>query len=423
MPAFRAALCGHAGFDKNLRVLTEQGATDPKFFGEVRTSTLLPVRDLLHEADELRHPSDYSGEDRHNGFMSDSILFTPLRLRDVEFSNRIGISPMCQYSAVDGFANDWHFAHLGVRAVGGAGLVMVEATAVARDGRITHGCTGLWSEEQVEQLARIARFLKSHGSVPGIQLAHAGRKASAQLPWNGDSALSPPEGAWQTVAPSAIPFAAGWHTPRALTPSEIQDLAKDFSSATRRALQAGFEVVEIHAAHGYLLNEFLSPLANQRSDHYGGSFENRTRFLREVIEAVRSEWPARLPLFLRISASDWAEGGWTIEDSVELAKMVKPLGIDLIDCSSGGTVAYAKMQLGPGYQVPFSEAVRSRGGIATAAVGMITEPRQAEAIIKAGQADLVLLARESLRDPYWPIHAAKALGVAPLVPNQYLRAI
>lgn len=351
------------------------------------------------------------------------MLFTPLRLRDVEFPNRIGVSPMCQYSAVDGFANDWHFAHLGVRAVGGAGLVMMEATAVARDGRITLGCTGLWADEQIATVTRIARFLKSQGSVPGIQLAHAGRKGSTRCPWNGGNILSAAEGAWKTVAPSAIPFDAGWHTPRALTVDEIGALTRDFAAAAGRALEAGFEVVEIHAAHGYLLNEFLSPLSNQRTDQYGGSFENRMRFLREVIAAVRSEWPERLPLFLRISASEWAEGGWTIDDSVGLAKMVKPLGIDLIDCSSGGSVASAKMLLGPGYQVPFAEAVRNRGGIPTAAVGMITDPHQAEAILQAGQADLVLLAREFLRDPYWPIHAAKALGVAPRIPNQYLRAL
>jgi len=348
-------------------------------------------------------------------------LFTPLRLRGVEFRNRIGVSPMCQYSAIDGFVNDWHLSHLGARAAGGPGLVMVEATAVSAEGRITHGCTGLWADAQAEGMARIAAFVKSQGCVVGIQIAHAGRKASAQLPWEGGGPLNVDP--WQTVAPSAIAFDQGWHTPQALYVAEISGLVQSFAAAAKRALVAGFEVLEIHGAHGYLLNEFMSPLVNHRTDEYGGSFENRTRFLREVIAAVRSEWPEHLPLFLRISASDWVEGGWAVEDSVELAKMVKPLGVDLIDCSSGGAVAYAKMQVGPGYQVAFADAVRNRGGIATAAVGMITEAHQAEAIVASGQADLVLLAREFLRSPYWPIHAARALGVEPRIPNQYLRAL
>ncbi len=348
-------------------------------------------------------------------------LFSPLKLRGVEFRNRIGVSPMCQYSAVDGFVNDWHLSHIGTRAAGGPGLVIVEATAVSAEGRITHGCTGLWADAQTEGMARIAAFVKSQGSVAGIQIGHAGRKASAQLPWEGGGPLSVDP--WQTVAPSSIAFDEGWHTPRELTVAEIDGLVQSFGATARRALAAGFEVIEIHGAHGYLMNEFLSPLVNQRTDEYGGSFENRTRFLREVIAAVRKEWPENLPVFLRISASDWVEGGWTVHDSVELAKMVKPLGIDLIDCSSGGAVAYAKMQVGPGYQVPFADAVRNRGGIATAAVGMITEAHQAEAILSGGQADLVLLAREFLRNPYWPVHAARALGVEARVPNQYLRAL
>lgn len=352
--------------------------------------------------------------------MSHSILFSPLRLREVEFRNRIGVSPMCQYSAVDGFVNDWHLSHLGARAAGGPGLVFTEATAVSEEGRITHGCTGLWSDAQVEGMARIAAFVKKQGCVAGIQIGHAGRKGSAHLPWEGGGPLS--EGAWQTIAPSAIAFDQGWHTPKALSAAKIAVLVQSFGATARRSLQAGFEVIEIHGAHGYLLNEFMSPLVNQRTDEYGGSFENRTRFLREVIAAVRSEWPERLPVFLRISASDWVDGGWAIEDSVELAKMVKPLGVDLIDCSSGGAVAYAKMQVGPGYQVAFADAIRNGGGIPTAAVGMITEAHQAEAIVSSGQADLVLLAREFLRSPYWPIHAARALGVEPRVPNQYLRA-
>ncbi len=355
--------------------------------------------------------------------MPSSALFSAYRLRDIEFPNRVGVSPMCQYSAVDGFANDWHLAHLGARATGGAGLAIVEATAVLPEGRITPGCTGLWSDAHAEPMARTAHFVASQGCVPGIQLAHAGRKASAQLPWAGGGPLSAEEGAWQTYAPSAIPFDAGWHTPQELSVGQIEDVAKAFGTAARRALKAGFQVVEIHGAHGYLLNEFLSPLANQRSDQYGGSFENRTRFLRETIAAVRAEWPERLPLFLRISATDWVEGGWTVDDSIALAKMVRPLGVDLIDCSSGAVVSYAKMRVGPGYQVSFADRVRNEGGIATAAVGMITEAHQAEAIIAGGQADLVLLAREFLRDPYWPIHAARILGVEPHIPNQYLRAI
>ena len=354
--------------------------------------------------------------------MSEVKLFEPLRLRDVVLPNRIGVSPMCQYSAEEGMANDWHLSHLGARAAGGAGLTMVEATAVAPEGRITPGCLGIWRDEQAEALARIAKFVKSQGSVPGLQIAHAGRKGSAQLPWNGGAALTAAEGAWETVAPSAIPFDAGWHTPRALRSEEIAQLVEAYRVAAGRALAAGFEVLEVHAAHGYLQNEFLSPLANQRTDEYGGSFENRTRFLRETLTAVRQVWPERLPLFLRISASDWAEGGWTIEDSVQLAPVVKALGVDLIDCSSGGLVPQAKIKLGPGYQVPFAEAVRQQGGVATAAVGMITEAEQAEAIVREGKADLVLLAREFLRDPYWPIRAAKKLGVAAKVPNQYLRA-
>lgn len=354
--------------------------------------------------------------------MSTPALFTPFRLREIEFPNRIGVSPMCQYSATDGLTNDWHVSHLGARAAAQPGLVMVEATAVTPEGRITPGCTGLWAEAQIEGMSRIAKLIRSFGSVPGIQIAHAGRKASAQLPWLGGNALSAGEGAWETVAPSAIPFDAGWHTPRALTVDEIQDITESFVHAARRALRAGFDVLELHGAHGYLMSEFLSPLINQRTDEYGGSFENRTRFTRETITAVRTVWPAHLPLFLRISASDWVEGGWGVEDSVALAEMVKPLGVDLMDCSSGGVVPYAKIPAGPGFQVPFAEAVRTRTGLPTAAVGLITEPRQANAIIENGQADIVLLAREMLRNPYWPIHAAKALGVAPHIPNQYLRS-
>lgn len=354
--------------------------------------------------------------------MSSPALFTPFRLRDTTFANRIGVSPMCQYSAANGFINDWHVSHLGARAAGGPGLVIVEATAVEADGRITPGCTGIWSDAHIEGLKRLASLIQSQGSIPGIQIGHAGRKASTQVPWLGGNPLTPAEGAWPTIAPSAIPFDTGWHTPRALTIDEIHSLTESFIQAAKRALAAGFKVLEIHGAHGYLISEFLSPLTNLRTDEYGGSFENRTRFLRETITAVRTVWPASLPLFLRISATDWAEGGWASDDSVALAALVKPLGIDLMDCSSGGVVANAKMQLGPGYQVPFASAVRNNAGLPTAAVGMITEPQQANDIIEQGHADLVLLAREFLRDPYWPIHAAKALGVTPRVPNQYLRA-
>lgn len=354
--------------------------------------------------------------------MSVPHLFQPFTLRGVTIPNRIGVSPMCQYSAVDGVANDWHLAHLGTRAAGGAGLVFVEATAVAPEGRISLGCTGLWNDAQIEPMARIARFVQGQGAIAGIQIGHAGRKASTQVPWEGRNALSVEEGSWPTVAPSALPFDPRWPVPRALTIDEIRQYVESFALAAKRALAAGFQVLELHGAHGYLINQFLSPLTNQRDDIYGGSFENRTRFLREVIAAVRQVWPEQFPLFLRISASDWADGGWTVEDSVALALIVKTLGVDLIDCSSGGVVSHAKMQVGPGYQVPFADAVRRGAGIATAAVGMITEPQQAEEIISSGQADIVLLARELLRNPYWPIHAARALGGAVRIPNQYARA-
>jgi 2,4-dienoyl-CoA reductase-like NADH-dependent reductase (Old Yellow Enzyme family) len=350
-------------------------------------------------------------------------LFSPLSLREVTFRNRIAVSPMCEYSSEDGFANDWHLVHLGSRAVGGAGLVMTEANAVTPVGRISPGDLGLWKDEHIAPLARIARFVKSQGAVPGTQLAHAGRKASTDLPWRGGLPLSPEQGGWTPIeAPSAIPFSDTSQTPEALSAAAIGAIVKAFASAARRALEAGFEVVELHAAHGYLTTEFLSPLANQRTDQYGGSFENRTRFLREVVEAVRGVWPARLPLFVRISASDWAEGGWTLDDSVALAKMLQPLGVDLIDCSSGGTVPYAKIPVGAGYQVPFAQEVKRRAGIATGAVGMITAPMQADQIIRSGQADLVFLARELLRDPYWPLHAAAAVHQEVPWPHQYERA-
>jgi 2,4-dienoyl-CoA reductase-like NADH-dependent reductase (Old Yellow Enzyme family) len=353
-------------------------------------------------------------------------LFAPFTLRGVTLRNRIGVSPMCQYSATDGYANDWHFVHLGTRAVGGAGLILVEATAVAPEGRITPGCLGLWDDAHIAPLARIAGFLKQHGAVPGIQIGHAGRKASAALPWRGGAHLSEAEGGWPTIAPSAIPFGADLpKIPRAMTAADIVRVKDDFVATARRALAAGFEWLELHAAHGYLLNEFLSPLTNQRTDQYGGSRENRMRLLVEIARAVRQVWPDALPLAARISAIDWVPGGWQIEDSVELAKQLKAAGVDLIDCSSGGLVPDAKIKVEPGYQVPFAESVRRGAAIATAAVGFITAPQQADTIIRQGQADVVLLAREMLRNPYWPIQAARTLGQKPALttPVQYGRAL
>ena len=352
-------------------------------------------------------------------------LFSPLKLRSITLRNRIGVSPMCQYSADDGVANDWHFVHLGSRAVGGAALVMVEATAVAPEGRITPGCMGLWGEKHIAPLARIAKFVKDHGAVPGIQIAHAGRKASADHPWRGGRHLSDAEGGWPIIAPSAIAFGEDLNkVPRAMTEADIQRVQDHFVATARRALAAGFEFLELHSAHGYLFNEFLSPLTNQRTDRYGGSFENRTRFLLETARAVRQVWPDHLPLSTRISAIDWVPGGWDIEQSVELAKLLKTAGVDIIDCSSGGLVPDAKIKVAPGYQVPFADRIRRDANIATAAVGFITEPKQADDIIRHGQADIVLLARELLRDPYWPAHAAKTLGQKELVPTppQYARA-
>jgi 2,4-dienoyl-CoA reductase-like NADH-dependent reductase (Old Yellow Enzyme family) len=349
-------------------------------------------------------------------------LFSSLQVRDVVFPNRIAVSPMCQYSAVDGFPSDWHLVHLGSRAVGGAGIVMVEATGVEARGRISPGDLGIWKNEHIEAFARIAGFVKANGSVPAIQLAHAGRKGSTDAPWKGGKPLPLSADGWQTVAPSPIPFDSNFPAPLELTAAEIQNIVQAFADAARRALAAGFEVIEIHGAHGYLINEFLSPLSNRRSDGYGGSFRNRTRFLREVIAAVRSVWPERLPVFLRISATDWTEGGWTIEDSIALARLVRPLGIDLIDVSSGGNAPRATIPVVPSYQVPFADRIRKEGEILTGAVGLITDPEQADSIVRDGSADLVLLAREMLRDPYWPIHAARALGAAVPVPVQYGRA-
>ena len=330
---------------------------------------------------------------------------------------------MCQYSSTDGFASDWHLVHLGGRAVGGAGLVMMEATAVEARGRISPGDHGIWKDEHIAMLARIAAFIKQQGAVPGIQIAHAGRKASCYVPWENNGAPIPMEhGGWQTVAPSAIPFRKGDPVPKALDRSEIREIIQAFSAAACRGLRAGFEVLELHCAHGYLAHEFLSPLANHRTDEYGGGFENRIRFVVELAEAVRAVWPAKLPLFVRISATDWKEGGWTLDDSVRLAAELRDRQVDLIDCSSGAMVPDAKIPAGPGFQVPFAERIRRETGTLTGAVGLITDPHQADDIIRSGKADLVLLAREFLRDPYWPLHAARALGVDVPPPVQYLRA-
>ena len=349
-------------------------------------------------------------------------LFDPLTIRGVTMRNRVGVSPMCQYSCVDGVANEWHFVHLGSRAVGGAGLVIAEATAVTADGRISPGDLGIWSYAHAQALAPIARFVEAHGAVAGIQLAHAGRKASTAPPWEGGGYLTPEQGGWRPiVAPSALPFHAEAPVPEALDREGIAAVVRAFADGARRAREAGFRVAELHAAHGYLLHQFLSPLSNQRDDEYGGSFENRTRILRETVEAVRREWPEALPLFVRISATDWVEGGWDAEQSVELARMLKPLGVDLFDCSSGGNVARVRIPIGPGYQVEFAERVR-QAGMMTAAVGLITSAQQADAILREGRADLVLLARQLLRDPYWPLHAAKELDVRLTWPVQYQRA-
>ena len=351
-----------------------------------------------------------------------SALFSPLKIREIELRNRIAVSPMCMYNSKEGFANDWHLVHLGSRAVGGAGLIICEATAVSPEGRITPSDLGIWQDEHIEGLRRITAFIEEQGTVPGIQLAHAGRKASHSSPWTGGKLVPAEEGGWETVAPSAIPFAEGEPAPMALDKAGIEKVLADFKAAARRALTAGFKVAEIHAAHGYLIQEFLSPLSNKRTDEYGGSFENRIRLLQEVIQQVRTVWPEGYPLFLRISATDWTEGGWTDDDSVALAAALKDRGVDLIDCSSGGNVAKAKIPVEPGYQVPFAERIRRETGMATGAVGLITEPKLAEAIVVSGKADLVLLGRQELRDPYFPLHAAQVLGAEVEWPVQYQRA-
>lgn len=349
-------------------------------------------------------------------------LFTPFRLRGTEFKNRIAVSSMCQYSAIDGHPTTWHLVHLGSRAVGGAALVMTEATGVQEIGRISPTDTGLYLDSHVDAWRPIVRFIQEQGAVAGIQLAHAGRKASTEAPWLGGKPIAADNKGWTPVAPSSLPFAAGYHVPKELTVEEIDQVVADFEAAARRALNAGFQVVEIHAAHGYLLHEFYSPLSNQRTDAYGGSFENRIRLLLRVAKALREFWPAESPVFVRISATDWKEGGWDIEQSVELCRRLKALGIDLVDVSSGGLVPDVRIPLGPGYQVGFAATIRRETGIATGAVGLITEPIQAETIINTGQADMVLLAREMLRDPYWPRRAAQVLGTKMKPPVQYERA-
>jgi 2,4-dienoyl-CoA reductase-like NADH-dependent reductase (Old Yellow Enzyme family) len=350
-------------------------------------------------------------------------LFTPLQIREVRVRNRIAVSPMCEYSSVDGYANDWHLVHLGSRAVGGASIVFTEATAVLPEARISPQDLGIWSDDHIPMLSRIFRFVEEQGAIPGMQLAHAGRKASTAAPWLGGKPLTEAEGGWRPIfAPNPVPFAEGYQTPEALCDGGIARVVEGFVEAARRAREAGARILEIHSAHGYLLHEFLSPLSNFRTDCYGGSFENRTRMLREVVRAIRQVWPSGYPLFVRISASDWVEGGWTIEDSVGLATQLKALDVDLIDCSSGGAVPNAPVFAGAGYQVPFAERIRKETGILTGGVGMITSPQQADHILRTGQADMVFLARELLRDPYFALRAADELRQDGPWPNQYLRA-
>jgi 2,4-dienoyl-CoA reductase-like NADH-dependent reductase (Old Yellow Enzyme family) len=349
-------------------------------------------------------------------------LFDSLTIREISIKNRIAVSPMCQYSSIDGFANDWHLVHLGSRAIGGAGIVMTEATSVSLEGRISPSDLGIWKDDHIENLKKITSFILQHSAAPGIQLAHAGRKASHAEPWNGNKLVALSHGGWKTLAPSSIPFSSETDIPESLTKQGISKVVEDFKMAAKRAFTAGFKIIEIHAAHGYLINEFLSPLSNKRTDEYGGTFENRTRLLLEIVEAVRSVWHNDFPLFVRISASDWLSNGWTIEDSVALSEILKSKGVDLIDCSSGGIVPVAKIPLSPGYQVPFAEQIKKQSGILTGAVGLITQPTHADSIISEGKADIVLMARELLRDPYFPLRAAHELGNEINWPTQYARA-
>jgi 2,4-dienoyl-CoA reductase-like NADH-dependent reductase (Old Yellow Enzyme family) len=349
-------------------------------------------------------------------------LFSPLRVRDVELRNRIGVSPMCQYSSQDGLANEWHLVHLGSRAVGGAALVITEAAAVTPDGRISPEDLGIWDDAHVPGLRRIADFISAQGAVPGVQLAHAGRKASTKRPWDGRGPVTAAEGGWQPVGASPIPFDDGWWEPTEMSARELERLPGRFADGAARAVDAGYAWLEIHAAHGYLLHSFLSPLSNHREDAWGGDLANRARLLLDTIRAVRAQVGEGIPVTVRVSASDWVPGGWTDADTVELAPLLAEAGADLVDCSSGGNSPHQQIEVGPGYQVPFAESVRSTSGLLTAAVGLITAPEHADEIVRHGRADLVLLARELLRDPYWPLHAARRLGHAAAVPDQYTRA-
>lgn len=367
--------------------------------------------------------SEARGPVRAEAGVQPAHLFSPIEIRGVRLRNRIGVSPMCQYSSEDGYANDWHFVHLGSRAVGGAAMVMAEAAAVLPEGRISPQDLGIWSDGHIATLSRIFRFIEEQGAVPAMQLAHAGRKASTAVPWKGLKPLDELDGGWRPIfAPSPVPFAETYATPEMLDERGIAHVVDAFAAAAGRALEAGAKIIEIHSAHGYLLHEFLSPLSNFRQDSYGGSFENRTRALREVIQAVRGVWPAILPLWVRISATDWRDDGWTPQDSARLAELLGPLGVDLIDCSSAAILPGIEVPVGPGFQVPFAEKIRRESGVRTAAVGLITSPQQADHIVRTGQADMVLLARELLRDPYWPLRAADELKQEGSWPKQYLRA-
>jgi 2,4-dienoyl-CoA reductase-like NADH-dependent reductase (Old Yellow Enzyme family) len=350
-----------------------------------------------------------------------SILFSPLTLKSITIKNRIAISPMCQYAATDGFPNDWHLVHLGSRAVGGAGLIIAEACAVLPEGRISPFDIGIWKDEHIEAHLRITQFIESQGAVPALQLAHAGRKASCDTPWNGGNYLEKGVGEWQIVGPSAIPFKPGAPTPNALTIEAIKNTIHSFQLAAERSLKAGYKIIEIHAAHGYLIHQFLSPLSNQRTDEYGGSFENRVRLLLEVVDAIKNVWPSSLPLFVRISATDWNEGGWDLEASIELVKLLKQKGVDLIDTSTAGNIFDAKIPVAPGYQVTFAKTIKKETSILTGAVGLITSAQQAEAILQNDSADLILIGRLALRDPYFPLNAAKELNEIVKWPLQYER--
>ena len=352
-----------------------------------------------------------------------SHLFSPIKIKSIEFKNRIVVSPMCEYSSEDGFATDWHLVHLGARAVGGAGLILTEANAVSPEGRISYGDLGIYKDEHIQKLKQITDFIHANGSVAGTQLAHAGRKASHTKPWDGGTQILPGEpNGWQSVAPSNVAFTYKEQAPLELDKAGIEKVKADFKSAAKRSLDAGFKLIELHGAHGYLIHEFLSPLSNQRTDEYGGSFENRIRFLLEVIESVQEVWPDELPLFVRISATDWTQGGWTADDSLALAKILINKGVDLVDCSTGGNVANAKIPVKPGYQVEFAERIKKETGLLTGAVGMITKSAQANEIIEQGEADMIFIAREFLRDPNFPLRAAHELGVEVQWPVQYERA-